>query len=128
MRNFPLLLSLLITAQVWAHGEDKPGPHGGYISMPGAFHVELLPVSASQMKIYLLDAHWTNPTVEDSRVELSAGKKNAAKCVAAKDHFVCNFAAPLDLQKGEVTVNATRENQKGNAAKYPLPLKRKAHH
>jgi hypothetical protein len=117
-----------MASQIWAHGEDKPGPNGGFISMPGAFHVELVPVNARQLKAYLLDIDWKNPTLKESSIELSQGAL-AAKCKAKTDHFVCDFPAAVDLTKpGELTVNSTREKQKGNTVKYSLPLKTEMKH
>ena len=37
-----LVTFILMTSQSWAHGEDKYGPHKGFIRMPGAFHTELV--------------------------------------------------------------------------------------
>lgn len=116
-------MTVLATVKTWAHGEDKPGPHGGFISMPGAFHVELVPVSKNKVKAYLLDIDWKNPTVKDSSVELSRGQVNA-KCTMDYDFFTCEFPKPVDLtKKGQIDVKATREKQIGNSVSYQLPLK-----
>lgn len=116
-------LIFLVATQAWAHGEDKPGPHGGAITMPGAFHVELVPVNNRQVKAYLLDIEWKNPTLKDSSIEVAQGPV-VAKCRSQIDHFVCDFPASVNLTKlGDLTVNATREKQKGNTVKYSLPLK-----
>ncbi|MBX3032875.1 MAG: hypothetical protein KF865_03045 [Bdellovibrionaceae bacterium] len=110
----------------WGHGEDKPGPHGGFIRMPGAFHTEVVPQSARKIKIHLLDMSWKNPTVKDSEVVVThqaAKKVTKALCTAQADHFVCEFARGVDLRKnGELIVTARREGQQGNAASYALPL------
>lgn len=122
------LIVVLVTLQVWSHGEDKPGPHGGFISMPGAFHVELVPVNSRQIKAYLLDINWKNPTLKNSSIQLSMGSISS-KCAAKADHFVCNFPASIDLNKtGELKVDSTRENKKGSIVTYSLPLKLKAVH
>jgi hypothetical protein len=42
----------------WGHGEDKPGPNGGYIQMPGAFHTELVPVSDKVFKNLISMITW----------------------------------------------------------------------
>ncbi|MBX3021899.1 MAG: hypothetical protein KF799_09510 [Bdellovibrionales bacterium] len=114
--------------QAWAHGEDKPGPQGGFISMPGAFHVELVPVSEQQLKVYLLDLHWKNPTLKDSSIKLSHGS-TSARCTERKDHFVCDFPMAVNLKEaGELKVDATREGQKGTTVRYSLPLRLEKHH
>jgi len=126
MKNLIIGLMILTGIQVWAHGEDKPGPHGGFISMPGAFHVELVPISDRELKVYLLDMHWKNPTIKNSTVEISM-ESTSATCAAKKDHFVCQFSTVL-RKAGELKVNATREMQIGNTVKYALPLKFKKEH
>lgn len=62
---------LLGDVLAFAHGEDKPGPFGGGIRMPGAFHSEAVLFYPNEVKIYLLDMNWKNPTVSDSKVEAS---------------------------------------------------------
>lgn len=114
------------TRDAKAHGEDKPGPHGGYIRMPGAFHTEVVPNGRSELKIYLLDINWKNPTVADSRVDVSLDAVHA-KCRATRNYFSCKFPKSVNLQaKGELTVKAQKENQKGAAVIYALPFTRPA--
>jgi hypothetical protein len=114
---------LLVTAQVMAHGEDKPGPNGGKITMPGAFHVEVVPVDERQLKVYLLDLDFKNPVVKGSSLKVTHGSV-VAKCKEKSDHFVCDFPAQINLnQPGEIKVTATRDKQKGNRVEYALPIK-----
>lgn len=123
-----IVFVLAFLTPAWAHGEDKPGPHGGFIAMPGAFHVELVPVDARRLKVYLLDIHWKNPSVVNSAVELTNGV-TAASCGVKADHYLCEFGSKVDLnKKGELRVTAVRENQKGNVVQYSLPLKMEARH
>lgn len=104
-----------------AHGEDKPGPHGGEIRMPGAYHTEAVPAGDKAVMIYLLDMNWRNPTLKESQVEASIGK-NVASCEPMKDHYHCVFAKG-SLKKGTLIVKSRREGQTGHEAKYKLPLK-----
>ena len=128
MRISILLIVFLMATHGWAHGDDKPGPNGGFISMPGAFHVELVPMGERSLKAYLLDIDWRNPSVKDSSIEIRHGSINA-KCMAKVDHFICDFPASVGLSKpGELRVNAVREKFKGNSVTYSLPLKFKMHH
>ncbi len=114
-----------------AHGEDKLGPHGGYIRMPGGFHTEVLKDSKNSIKIYLLDINWKNPSIKDSSVQLTLNdnqktdnQKSTAQCEQKTDHFVCTFPPTVDLtKKAELKVVAQRENQKGMEVTYELPLK-----
>ncbi len=125
MKNL-ILFSIFFTSQLsLPHGEDKPGPNGGFISMPAAFHVEVLPVNSKQLKVYLLDMQWKNPTLKNSSVDLKIGD-TAAKCINESNYFVCDFPSTINLNKtGELKVTAIREKQKGKEVKYSLPLKLK---
>ncbi len=116
-----MILALLMAINVFAHGEDKPGPHGGFISMPGAFHVEVLPKDDRRFEIYLLDIEWKNPSIKDSNVTLEHGKAKA-KCKGLDNHFVCEFAKPA--KTGELKVTANREFQQGAPVPFKLPLSR----
>lgn len=114
---------LLSAIQAWAHGEDRPGPHGGFISMPGAFHVELVVKNDQSVMAYLLDMNWMNPTSKDSSIQITHST-TIAKCRVLSDHFKCDFPATVNLSKtGELKVQAKRENQQGNSVTYSLPLK-----
>lgn len=122
---------VVFTVFVWsplirAHGEDKPGPHGGFIRMPGAFHTEVILTAPNTVQIYLLDLEWKNPTVKDSSVQvtLQMKKKSNGICEAQADFFICRFDSSVDLKnKGALIVQATRDKQVGQPMTYPLPLK-----
>lgn len=110
-----LILTILVS---WSHGEDKPGPNGGKIRMPGPYHTEVVFVSATQVKVFLLDIQFKNPTVKDSLVS-AVWKGQKAQCKAMKDYFQCDFAKGVNLKEsGELTVESVREKQKGNVARY----------
>lgn len=120
-----LFLIAQIPSVAFAHGEDKPGPHGGFIRMPGAFHTEVVRASDKKINVYLLDTQWSNPTSKDSSVEATIknkGKENKLSCVAKSDHFECDLPANTTLKKGELTLTASRQGSMGGAAVYKLPL------
>lgn len=114
MKKLIILLSIFTSLNLFAHGYDKPGPHGGEITMPGNFHVELLDKGANFV-VYLLDINFKNPTTTQSSVVL-----NNVNCTAKNDHFVC----PKPKQLKEVSINAVRENKKGTLTTYAYPLKK----
>lgn len=117
-------ISLLVSNMALAHGEDKFGPNGGFVRMPGAFHTELVPVDKNNLKIYLLDIQWKNPSVVNSKLVVRLNKKTKAKCEVKENYFSCVFPKSVDLtKKGELKVLAEREEQKGMEVSYPLPLK-----
>jgi len=117
--------SFLFCAVAFAHGEEKPGPHGGYIRMPGAFHTEIVPDSDTQFKIYLLDINWQNPSVKDSQVDIkfrTKGANEVVQCQLGVDFFQCQLSKGASLKKGKLSVKAIREKVTGGEVFYNLPL------
>ena len=125
--TFTLLTALILRESiVYAHGEDKLGPNGGFIRMPGAFHTEVILLGPNKLKVFLLDINWQNPSVANSSlvVSLRKNKSYKAKCEIKENYYICDFPKGVDITlKGELLVEAKRENQKGNQASYELPLK-----
>jgi hypothetical protein len=114
MKKLFFFFSLFTTLNIFAHGLDKPGPHGGQIKMPGTFHVELLD-KGENFIVYLLDMHFNQPITAQSSVIL-----NNQNCIAQNEYFVC----PKPKQLKEIKINAVRDNQKGSEAIYTYPLKK----
>lgn len=107
-----------------AHGEDKEGPHKGFIRMPGAFHTELVLDGKNKVIVYLLDLQWKNPSVKNSSLIMYLNDKIKANCEKKRNFFVCTFPKDVDLlKKGILKVTAVREDQKGMEVTYRLPLK-----
>lgn len=109
---------------LFAHGENTPGPHGGHIQMPGAFHTELLVNKDQSVQIYLLDVGFKNPVTKDSEVTLLFKDKNGTldfKCSAKADYFLC-LPQKAYGAKGELVVKAVRQKAVGAEAVYKLPL------
>lgn len=120
------LITALLAIQVLAHGEDKPGPHGGHIKMPANFHTEVIADKDGSFHIYLLDIQFQNPTVKDSEIKAyvkSGKKKTNLKCnVMGTNHFHCKGSKPI--KTGSLILKAKREGTwAGMDAKYDLPLK-----
>ena len=119
-----LVLLFIVPSLVWAHGEDKYGPHKGFVRMPGAFHTELVLIGKNRLKVYLLDIEWKNPTNEKSSLEVTYNNQVKALCKPEKDFYSCSFPKSVNLnKKGELKLSASRNEQKGSEALYPLPLK-----
>lgn len=120
-----ILLSTLISIFADAHGEDKPGPNGGYVRMPGAFHTEVVPRKAGEFEVFLLDVQFKNPATKDSTVsavlKTSKGETKLTCAATKQSSFLCQGAGKKP--DGILRVDATRENAKGNTAEYTLPLK-----
>jgi hypothetical protein len=83
-----LLFSIATTSMTEAHGMDKPGPHGGFIKMPGSFHTELI-LEEQKAKVWLLDANFENPTIKESSLGLVVfrGKNKVVNvnCVSSEE-------------------------------------------
>lgn len=110
----------------YGHGEDKPGPNGGFIRMPSAFHTEVILTGPNTLKVYLLDMQWKNPSTKDSSLFVNHTKDKAlkTKCSVKSDYYVCTLPKNVDLKKkGELFVEAKREGQEGMVVSYELPLK-----
>ena len=110
----------------FAHGEDKKGPNGGFVRMPGAFHTELVLAGKNKIKIFLLDIDWKNPSVLKSNIQVSYSGQTSTDgtCAVQKKYFLCSFPKSVNLyKKGELKITAQREEQKGNQVIYVLPLK-----
>lgn len=122
-----LVGSLLLSSFAIAHGEDKYGPHRGFVRMPGAFHTELVLVDKNKLKVFLLDIQWKNPSVANSKLQVKYNNKTNAECKIQDNFYECVFPKSVNLtKKGELKVTAEREAQKGAEAVYTLPLKLEA--
>ena len=112
--------------KAFGHGEEKPGPNGGYIRMPGGFHTELVKINDQKFKVYLFDINWKKPTIEKSSVEAIVKYKASETPVLCKPEgsfFTCELEKGKSLKSAEeITLKATRENTIGVPVKYSLPL------
>lgn len=122
-----LVIALLFQIKAFGHGEDKPGPNGGYIRMPGAFHTELVQINDQKFKVYLLDINWKNPTTKDSSIEALIKFKAesiSASCKTESTVFVCDVPKGKSLKSAkEISLKAKRQNAVGAAVSYELPLR-----
>lgn len=126
MKKILVVLSLFIlnSSRSHAHGEDKMGPNGGFVRMPGAYHTELVPSGKNKLKVYLLDVEWKNPSILRSKLEVTYNENIKAKCEVKTNYYECAFPKSVNLtKKGELKVIAEREGQAGAEVSYPLPLK-----
>lgn len=125
MKNTIVVITVLLGQLAYGHGENKPGPHKGYVKMPGAFHTEVVPNGASKFKIYLLDINWKNPSLKDSKLDIKVLHRDKAgnvECSPKHEYFQCQLPDSFSLKMGKLVVNATRENATGVEVSYSLPL------
>ncbi len=122
---YALVIAIFFSYELsFAHGEEKPGPHGGHIRMPGAFHTELVVDKFSQFKIYLLDMEWKNPLVKNSSVQMKINDdKNLIQCEKFNNYFQCQPTQIFDLNKPNIiSIIANRDGAIGSSAIYEFPL------
>ncbi len=110
-----------------AHGTEEPGPHGGEIRMPGAFHVEVVD-KGEALRLYLLNMQFEQPRVADSSVQVvlkQEGSTIRLDCTSAEDAkaFTCPLPDGSSLKHGTLKVDATRQGKPASTARYELPLK-----
>ena len=119
------ILFSTLSSTVFGHGEDKPGPHGGFIRMPGPFHTELVKVSDTTFRVYLLDMEWKNPTTRDSKIAVKAKSKKGfqpVSCAFEVEAFKCEL--PKNWKWSDVTeisIEPTRQGTPGGVALYRFP-------
>lgn len=124
MKIFIMLLFVFGT-NVYSHGENQLGPHKGYVRMPGAFHTELVPLSDTKFKLYLLDVRWKNPSVENSKLSMVILDKElagAVSCNKEKKYYTCELPDGYSLKSGKITVKSSYKNLPGIEVSYILPL------
>lgn len=119
-----ILISVFaLVTNAFAHGENKPGPHGGAIQMPSGFHVEFVVRPDGNWEVYLLDINFKKATTKNSSVKVhieEAMIKVPVACKPAGDHFLCSTKG-LPKTK-EVFIRAKRGDMTATAdAKFRLP-------
>ncbi len=120
-------MALAVPATAIAHGTSDPGPHGGEIRMPGAFHVEAV-AGDDALRIYVLDMQFDDPTVEatslDARIE-QGGTTTRLDCEPDENikAFICPLPADTNLDAGKLIIDAQRKGKPAEPAQYDLPLK-----
>lgn len=120
---FILLFLQLLAGYIFAHGENKPGPHGGFVEMSKNIHTEVNPDKDGSFHIFLLDGNMENPTIKNSSLSASikSGKKEVKlDCTTmGGTHFHCKPKAerPKD---GQLILNAKRDGVIADPITYQL--------
>jgi hypothetical protein len=123
-----LLFTFFIAHGALAHQMDKLGPNGGFVKMPGAYHMELVE-TADSLKVYLLDMNFKDALTKNSSVSIvySGTKQSQTNCKEQENHFICPKPKEGLNQYKFALVSSTRNKIKGGVARYDLPLKLPAH-
>ncbi len=117
LKIFIVLSSHFFFFSLFAHGEDKAGPHGGKILMPGAYHVEVMKSESSKIvMVYLLDMFFKNPSTKNSSVKIlksAKDKKVLQTCVVKGDGFECKLDAVSGKDQENIVIQSQREGLSG---------------
>ncbi|MEX0607030.1 MAG: hypothetical protein WEC99_03555 [Halofilum sp. (in: g-proteobacteria)] len=118
--------ALIFPSACLAHGEGEPGPNGGEIRMPGAFHVEVRQQDDALM-VYLLNMQFEDPRVADSSVKAVLEQNGEAvelPCRVANgpQAFRCPLPDGATLTRGTLAIDASRAGRPADPAHYELPL------
>ena len=111
--KFSIFYLIILTGfQVFAHGEDKPGPHGGKIEMAKNVHTEVAADKDGSFHIFLLDGNLLNPTVKNSSLDAAiktAGNETKLNCsVMGGTHYHCKSKG-LRPKEGQLSLKANRD-------------------
>lgn len=121
-----IMMSLFgLAPAAWAHGENKPGPQGGYIRMPGAYHVELIPYQNQGFKVRLLDLQFRPAPLKGAKLRLvwQQGKQQQVlRCGVHPDHFYCEGPEGKRPNRGRLILSSEHLGRKGLDVTYLLPL------
>jgi len=127
-KYFYILIATLISVNSFGHGENKPGPNGGFIRMPGVFHTEVVfDKKDDSFHLFLLDIEFKNPTVKNSSVdailEQKRNKKVQFSCeVTGGNHYHCKPDKGYVKDSGKLVLKVRRDGAEGTS-EYELPLR-----
>ncbi|NUM89268.1 MAG: hypothetical protein HUU37_08705 [Bdellovibrionales bacterium] len=121
-----LWILLLTPALALAHGEDKPGPHGGAIRMPGAFHTEAIVSDTGDLYVYFLDVNFQQLSPKLFKLGAALGSETAS-CTTKAERSECKFPSPLMGKTGKLVLKLQKGKGPKSEAVYELPLNGKHH-
>lgn len=121
---FYFLISFFVIHHASAHQMDKLGPNGGYVKMPGAYHVEVVD-KGDVLNVYLLDIQFKNPLTENSSVAVTyyGSQPFETECKKQEHYFVCPLPKAGLTSYKRVSIKSVRNKIKAGLAVYDLPLK-----
>lgn len=118
-----ILLSTLVSQTAFAHGTNKAGPHGGYIRMPGNYHIELVP-APKELKVYFLDMMFAPISIDQASLTMTLkGKKQLkAECLKELHFFRCDTKDQSFKNYKEIVIESNREGKATAVSNYKIPL------
>lgn len=118
-----ILLATLLSQTAFGHGMNKAGPNGGYVRMPGNYHVELVSKDKALI-VYFLDMMFKPIPIDQASVKLSlkGDKSFKTDCVKEAASFKCDLKNESLKNYKEVTLESTRDGKAKATSTYKLPL------
>lgn len=118
-----LILATLLSQSAFAHGMNKAGPNGGYVRMPGNYHVELVSKDKAVI-VYFLDMMFKPIAIDQASVKLSlkGDKSFKTDCVKEAASFKCDLKNESLKNYKEATLESTRDGKAIATSTYKLPL------
>lgn len=118
-----ILLSTIVSQAAFAHGMNKAGPHGGYVRMPGNYHIELVPADR-ELKVYFLDMMFAPISIDQSSLSLTLrGKKQLkAECLKELHFFRCDTKDQSFKNYREIVIESNKEGKAAATSTYKIPL------
>lgn len=118
-----LILTTLLSQSAFAHGMNKAGPNGGYVRMPGNYHVELVS-KENTIIVYFLDMMFKPIAIDQASVKLSlkGDKSFKTDCVKEAASFKCDLKTESLKNYKEATLESTRDGKAIATSTYKLPL------
>lgn len=116
-------VTLLFSFAAFGHGMNKAGPNGGYIRMPGAYHIELVSNEA-ETKVYVLDFEFKKLPLTKAQISmtLKGAKESSVKCIKEVEAFKCDIKGSELKKYTEIIINSSRSGEKAVDSTYKLPL------
>lgn len=118
-----LILTALLSQTAFAHGMNKAGPNGGYVRMPGNYHVELVSKEKA-LTVYFLDMMFKPISIDQASVTLSLNGPKSFKttCEKVEAAFKCDLKNESLKNYKEVVLETTRDGKAIAKSTYKLPL------
>lgn len=118
-----ILMALSLSQNAFAHGMNKAGPNGGYIRMPGNYHVELVSKEKS-LDVHFSDMMFKPISIDQGSTTLSLNGAKSFKttCEKVAAAFKCDLKNESLKNYKEVVLETSRDGKAIAKSTYKLPL------
>lgn len=122
----PILACFISEPISLAHGESQPGPHNGFIRMPGTYHTELvMDQPTATLQIYILDMNFKPLNTDQAEIhafytqDKAPNQRQKLPCAKRGSFFACK-AREIRLDSGTIFVQSKLRNENGKDVAYAL--------